>query len=205
MYAMKQGYADWHVQLLSTVPMQYLIGVILAVVVVCAALLTGFDRDRAFYPTLLIGVAAYYVLFALMGASAQTLGVEIAIAIGFLVFAVFGFKRSLWLVAAAFVAHGGFDLVHPFFIQNPGVPRWWPGFCLTFDLIIAGRLIVSLMKGSASHPRVHLPAALEGANKHYPPLWRSMQSRDNCSGTHQGTTSPQSMTKSTVRCANEWL
>lgn len=138
------------VQLLSTVRMQYLIGVILAAVAVGAAVLIGFDHDRAFYPTLLIGVASYYVLFAVMGASTQILGLEIAIAIGFLVFAVCGFKRNLWLVAAAFVAHGAFDLVHRFLIQSPGVPRWWPGFCLTFDVIIGGQLIVSLMKGSGS-------------------------------------------------------
>jgi len=33
--------------------MQYLIGVVLGVVVCVFALLTGFDRDRAFYPTVL--------------------------------------------------------------------------------------------------------------------------------------------------------
>ena len=37
--------------------MEYLIGVVLAAVVCAFALLTGFDRDRVFYPTVLIVIA----------------------------------------------------------------------------------------------------------------------------------------------------
>jgi hypothetical protein len=36
---------------------------VLAAVVCAFALLAGFDRDRAFYPTLLIVIATHYVLF----------------------------------------------------------------------------------------------------------------------------------------------
>mgnify|MGYP003294210410 CR=1 FL=1 len=32
----------------------------------------GFDRDRAFYPTVMIVIASYYVLFAAMSGSVQT-------------------------------------------------------------------------------------------------------------------------------------
>ena len=48
--------------------MEYLIGIGLAVVVCALAMLAGFDRDRVFYPTLVIVVATYYILFAAMGA-----------------------------------------------------------------------------------------------------------------------------------------
>src|SRR6185437_8824734 len=44
--------------------MEYLIGIGLAVVVCVFAMLAGFDRDRVLYPTLVIVVASYYVLFA---------------------------------------------------------------------------------------------------------------------------------------------
>jgi hypothetical protein len=50
--------------------MPYAIGVVQAVF---TALLVGaarFDRDRAVYPTILIVIASYYVLFAVMGADA---------------------------------------------------------------------------------------------------------------------------------------
>jgi hypothetical protein len=39
--------------------MQYLIGVGLALVTCFFAMLAGFDRDRVFYPTLLIVIATY--------------------------------------------------------------------------------------------------------------------------------------------------
>ena len=44
--------------------MEYLIGAVLAAVVFAFARLVGFDRDRVFYPTLLIVIATYYILFA---------------------------------------------------------------------------------------------------------------------------------------------
>ena len=56
--------------------MEYLIGVILTLAVAAFALVVGFDRERAFYPTVLIVIASYYALFAVMGASTRTLIIE---------------------------------------------------------------------------------------------------------------------------------
>jgi hypothetical protein len=128
--------------------MQYLIGLVLASAVAGLAITIGLDRDRAFYPTVLIVIASYYVLFAVMGASERTLVIEIVAASGFLLFAILGFKGNLWLVPGAIVGHGVFDFVHHLFIENPGVPRWWPGFCLAFDVILGGSLAMPLMKRS---------------------------------------------------------
>ena len=126
--------------------MEYLIGVLLALAVVGSAAAIGFDRGRAFYPTVSIVVASYYVLFAVMGASPRTLGVEIAAASGFSLLAVLGFKKNFWLVAVALAGHGVFDLLHPLLIENPGVPRWWPGFCLAFDGIAGAWLALRLIE-----------------------------------------------------------
>src|ERR1700687_5468584 len=109
--------------------MEYVIGLILAAAVAGLAHLVGFDRQRVFYPTVLIVIASYYVLFAAMGASRRTLIIEIVVAGGFLLVAVLGFKRNLWLVVAALIGQGVFEFVHRFFIDNPSVPHWWPGFC----------------------------------------------------------------------------
>ena len=49
--------------------MEYFIGLILGLAVGGFAAVIGFDRERAFYPTVLIVIASYYVLFAAMGAS----------------------------------------------------------------------------------------------------------------------------------------
>jgi hypothetical protein len=130
--------------------MEYLIGLILSLAVAGSATITGFDRDRAFYPTVLMVIASYYVLFAVMGAAGRTLVIEIVVASGFLLFAVLGFKINLWLVVAALVGHGVFDFVHNLLIENPGVPHWWPGFCLVFDVIVGGLLAARLMRRSNS-------------------------------------------------------
>lgn len=125
--------------------MEYFTGLILGLAVASFATAIGLDRDRGFYPTVLIVVAAYYVLFAAMGAPGKTLGIEIAAGACFLLLAVYGFKRNSWLVAAALAGHGVFDLFHGSLIENTGVPVWWPGFCATVDLILGGWLASRLL------------------------------------------------------------
>ncbi|HEY0564073.1 MAG TPA: hypothetical protein VGC88_00740 [Terriglobales bacterium] len=126
--------------------MEYLIGVGMAVAVCVFAALVGFDRDRVFYPTLVTVVASYYILFAAMGGSTTALTLESLVAGAFFVLAVVGFKTNLWLVVAALAGHGVFDSVHHHFIHNPGVPVWWPAFCLSFDVAAAAFLAVLLLR-----------------------------------------------------------
>ena len=134
--------------------MEYLIGVGLAVVVCAFALFSGFDRDRVFYPTLVPVVATYYVLFAVMGSSMRALALESVIAAVFLALAVAGFKKNLWVTVAALVGHGIFDFFHHLLIQNPGVPMWWPGFCLAFDVLAGCFLALLLIRRSGFAPKV---------------------------------------------------
>jgi hypothetical protein len=128
---------------------EYLIGVALSLAVAGGAAVVGFDRDRAYNPVVLIVIAAYYVLFAAMDVSGRAIVIEIVVASGFSLCAVLGFKRNLWIVAAGMVGHGVFDFVHHLFIDNPGVPRWWPGFCLAADVILGGALAARLMRERA--------------------------------------------------------
>lgn len=140
--------------------MEYLIGVGLALAVCVFATWAGFDRDRVFYPTMLTVIATFYILFAVIGSSRPALAWESLIAIAFFALAVAGFKKSLWLIVAALAGHGVFDFFHHLFIQNPGVPVWWPGFCFSFDVFAGGFLAVLLMRrsgfaskhGSAAQP-----------------------------------------------------
>ena len=126
--------------------MPYVIGIVLALAVSAYATALGLDRDRAFYPTLLIVIAAYYVLFAAMGGSGRVMVVESLVMAVFVVAASVGFRRSLWLVVAGLAAHGVQDLFHARLVANPGVPAWWPAFCLTYDLAAAGYLAWRLMR-----------------------------------------------------------
>jgi hypothetical protein len=41
--------------------MSYVVGIVLSVGVALLARRAGFDRDRAFYPTVLMVIASYYV------------------------------------------------------------------------------------------------------------------------------------------------
>jgi len=120
--------------------MPYIIGIVLALLSVVLARLSGLDRDRAFYPIILIVVATYYLLFAVIGGSFGALVVESIVMIAFAIVAVLGFKFNLWLVVFALAAHGVFDFVHGNVVVNPGVPIWWPEFCMAYDVIAAAFL-----------------------------------------------------------------
>ena len=130
--------------------MPYVVGIVLALLVGAFARIVGFDRDRAFYSTVVVVVALYYVLFAVMGGSPRALVVETAIMLVFVVFAAAGFRGNLWLVAAGLAAHGAMDLVHGSIVDNPGVPSWWPAFCAAYDITAAAVLALILAR-SPSH------------------------------------------------------
>lgn len=118
--------------------MAFFIGITSALAAALFARRVGLDRDRAFYPTVMIVIALLYVLFAAIGgASCGVLLVELAVGTGFIALATAGFKQSLWFVVAALAAHGLFDFFHPHAIHNPGVPVWWPEFCGSYDLVAA--------------------------------------------------------------------
>jgi len=121
--------------------MEYVMGVILALAIsFIFGTVVGFDRSRAFYPVVMIVIASYYALFALMGDSLHALGLECVFIAGFVLVSVLGFKLNLWWVAGALFAHGVFDFFHSHLISNPGVPVWWPGWCLSYDVTAAGYL-----------------------------------------------------------------
>lgn len=126
--------------------MEYLIGFALGAAVCAFAKFSGFDRERVFYPTVAVVVAAYYILFAAMASSMQALVLESLLACAFFALAVAGFQKSLWLIVAALVGHGVSDFVHHVFIENPGVPSWWPGFCGSIDVFFGGYLAILLTR-----------------------------------------------------------
>jgi hypothetical protein len=132
--------------------MGYGIGSLLAIFVSLLARSVEFDRDRAFYPTVLIVIASYYVLFAVMGGTVQALIIESSVMTAFLLVAVVGFKFNLWIVVAALVGHGVFDFFHGRIVTNAGVPEWWPAFCLAYD-VCAGGCLAWLLRRSKVTPQ----------------------------------------------------
>lgn len=131
----------------------YVVGIVVSIGLVIFARSTGFDRDRAFYPTVLIVVASYYVLFAVMGDTIRTVILESVIMVGFALAAVAGFRSSMWIVVAGLAAHGVFDLfVHGRILDNAGVPAWWPGWCLSFDVGASACVAWLLNRGTSMKP-----------------------------------------------------
>ena len=133
--------------------MPYVIGFSLALIVGGYATAMRLDRDRAFYPTVLIVVAAYYVLFAIMGGTGRTIVIESLIAGSFAIAASVGFRLNLWLVCAALAAHGLLDVVHGRFVENPGVPSWWPAWCLAYDVAAAGYLAWQIIRAGDTYQK----------------------------------------------------
>lgn len=109
-------------------------GVFTALALAAAGRLTGFDRDRSFYPTLLIVIASYYLLFAVIGGDVSVMVVETGIVLFFSALALLGGFRSMVWVGAGIFIHGVFDVAHGHLINNAGVPAWWPAYCAAVDV-----------------------------------------------------------------------
>jgi hypothetical protein len=128
------------------------VGSLLALAVAILGKVTRFDRDRSFYTAVLLIIASYYVLFAIQGDSLQALPWEGLVAIAFAIVAVFGALRLPLLVGVGILAHGLFDLAHPALIHNPGVPPWWPSFCMSFDVFL-GLWVIGMTLSHRTRPQ----------------------------------------------------
>ncbi len=133
--------------------MPALIGLLLAVATIPGARLFGLDRNRAFYPRLLVLIGSLYVLFALMNGVPAIVAGEALMAVPFLVVAALGWRFNPWWIVGGLTAHGFFDAVHGHVITNGGVPSWWPAFCATYDIAAA-----IVLRATLSGARAHGPA-----------------------------------------------
>ncbi|MES2834939.1 MAG: hypothetical protein V4707_09565 [Pseudomonadota bacterium] len=127
--------------------MEYAIGVGLAALVGLFFSCVGLDKDRAAYPVILTVIAVVYELFAVMGGSGTALVLELAPTTIFICAAVLGFRTSLWWVVAGLIGHGVYDIFHPAIFTNPGVPVWWPMFCMAYDVAAGVFLAWRLTRG----------------------------------------------------------
>jgi hypothetical protein len=129
--------------------MPIVVGFLLGIAIAALAKFTRFDEERSFYSTVLIIIASYYVLFAVLGGSSHALVWELVIAVAFSTVAIMGALFLPTLVGAGIMAHGLFDLVHDMIIENPGVPTWWPAFCGSIDVLL-GLWVMALTRSRQS-------------------------------------------------------
>ena len=121
----------------ATSAIAFLVGASLAAIVGLFAHVVGYDRDRAFYATVLTVIACLYVLFAVIADAGRGLIPEIVFFGFFAALAVIGFRTNLWIVAVGLALHGAFDFVRQVFLPAPGAPEWWPAFCGSYDVVAA--------------------------------------------------------------------
>ena len=107
--------------------MEYVVGITLALLFCGAVAGLGMDRERVFYPAVVMAVASYYLAFAVVDGRNGVMLSEVAIAAVFIAGAVAGFKYSAWI---AVVALGG---SRPACTTGRSTCRWrcsgWVGRC----------------------------------------------------------------------------
>ena len=132
--------------------MEYIVGITLALLFCGAAAGLGMDRERVFYPAVVMAVASYYLAFAVVDGRTEVMLYELAIAAVFIAGAVAGFKVNPWIAVVALGGHGVMDGFHHLLVHNNGVPRSWPGFCGSFD-VTAAVLVALIMRARARGER----------------------------------------------------
>ena len=130
--------------------MEYIVGITLALFFCAAAAALGMDRERVFYPAVVMAVASYYLAFAVADGRSGVMLAEVAIAAVFIAGAVVGYKLSPWIAVVALAGHGVMDGFHHHLVHNTGVPQAWPGFCMSFD-VTAGAFVAWVMLARARH------------------------------------------------------
>lgn len=139
--------------------MEYIVGIALALLFCAAAAGLGMDRERVFYPAVAMAVASFYLAFTVADGRGEVWLSEAAIAAVFVAGAVLGFKRNPWFAVLALGGHGVMDAFHHLLVHNEGVPRAWPGFCMSFDVtaaLIVAALMVLRARSASQRPGLGL-------------------------------------------------
>ncbi|MFC0589313.1 hypothetical protein ACFFF7_07800 [Novosphingobium aquiterrae] len=112
------------------------IGAALGLAVFAFARWQRYDRDASFYPTVLIVIASYYVLFAVMAGDRAALVPQLGVALVFATLAVIAGRHAPRLVGIGIALHGLYDLAFHLLGGGGGVPEWWPPFCGAIDIVL---------------------------------------------------------------------
>lgn len=119
------------------------IGVALGIVIILVA--RTIRGERWLYSMGLLTLPSLYAFFALrvgdeaVGLEEMTYGLPF-LAAG-LIFASVSVRQSAAVVGSFWILHALYDVTHDQFITNPGVPRWYPAFCFSVDVVIGVYLL----------------------------------------------------------------
>lgn len=125
-----------------------LAGTGLGVITVALMAVGGVMRQRGTWATTIVAIASFYVVFAIQSGDTLEIVAHTGFAAGFSTLAIIGARTSSWLLAAALLAHGIFDVVAESMIANAS-PGWWGPFCLGIDVVLALALATMLWRRKA--------------------------------------------------------
>jgi len=124
----------------------FLIGICLTIAVLGISGAIGLHKERGVWPSLLIAIATFYIVFALEHSDNGVIAFQSVIALGFMALALIGYKTSLWFIAAGLALHGVFDAISLKYSANPA-PDWWGPFCIGVDGLLALMLSIWILRG----------------------------------------------------------
>lgn len=83
----------------------------------------GVLRQRGTWATTMVAIASFYVVFAIQTGDTSEIIIHTLLATGFEVLALIGARTSAWILAAALLGHGIFDISVGWVLANPA-PGW---------------------------------------------------------------------------------
>ena len=108
-------------------------------------------RRAQFGALVMAGVAGTYVGFALTQSEGNGSGLDIALAVGFVVLASYAQTQepatALTLVAAGFGGHAVVDLLHgATLLPSASDPEWYQTACALYDVAVAGLCYLPILR-----------------------------------------------------------
>jgi len=126
------------------------LGAVLSVPLIGLARTYPPGKERLIYAVGLVFAALVYVVFGVSGgASAQWLALETLGVFLYSAAAWGGLRGRPWMLALGWAAHVAWDVL--FHLSGAGseyTPNWYPWFCVSFDLVMAGAVLASSRRGA---------------------------------------------------------
>lgn len=101
--------------------------------------LKQFDK-KIMYGLILAGIGFLYVGFS--WTDLQALIINAAQAIFFMLFAYYGIKKNLYILAAGYFLHGTWDVLYDLFPTSNLIPPHYDLFCLSIDFTMGFYILV---------------------------------------------------------------
>jgi hypothetical protein len=130
----------------------FLISAAAAVVLIAPVMVLAhrYSVERQTYCAFLILLPLIYAGFGLFAAQSGVVQQELLWGIPFFFLGtlalVLGTRLPLYITAVAWIAHGGYDLLHDQFFINSGVWWWYPVACAVIDIAVGAYLLVVIRR-----------------------------------------------------------